>query len=498
VSQKAYEMLLQANKFFEDGSKHEAMDAYRDVLRSEPTPIQRQIAETQLRELGGLPHTFSASAKVIHRYQAPGKESRGKSKRKKNGKSKRQQQNGTKAKKQEVQVLSKASKSPASSFQGGKRPNLPSHTSVAVHSGGGGGLRAAVSPAPAPAFSTMFRANQPSLPPSRSDKLLSALNQLFVKPSSSSKVNGSKKKQADVEQPVVEDPGINGENSPKPAFFGVEDFPLHSLDKPPKENLSPEEEKQWRKARRYQIWLQYHDKYPDIDINVAERLYEEGVSLKQFRSRQLEKRQSYLKKRKKHLEVLRQKNASYNGTYYISELIEKKKPIWLLELGNQELRGRLVKNQIYHFVIRPYEERRRKLHKLDVQVIAPSSIRRAFFENCYVEEAEASNLERPASNPKERFQLDEDTLKQSMEKEQKVYMRLHSGCWIEGRIAWFDPHQIGFNLDFESTDSEEENQVMILRHAINKFYKRRPSLWNSLLPYTEYRLQKKDDVDTDF
>lgn len=67
MSKDAFELLLKSNEYFAKGLRKEAAQGYREVLRRNPTPMQRQIAEEQLRKLGELPYSYAHSAKVIRR-----------------------------------------------------------------------------------------------------------------------------------------------------------------------------------------------------------------------------------------------------------------------------------------------------------------------------------------------------------------------------------------------------------------------------------------------
>ena len=495
MSQAAYELLLQANDWLAKGNREGAIQAYREVLRMDPTPQQRQVAEEQLRVMGNLPYTFSTSGKVIR-----------KSATRPSGEIEREHRPP-----REERRVERPQPSPPVTPARVPSPYPNSSSPLA------GTSPWASRPQPPPV--------QPAnVPLTRSEKILSVLDNLF-KPNAQ---DGGLPDDVEEEQPnyrvgkrtppVVKrrreeeddqrfnriQPEPNGNRSRSPSGTPNQRPPrdrqgaLDELDrtvfqkgkkpvkeekqtdsrpKPPRPRANESQESFDQRVQRYRVWLKYRERHPHIDVNVACRMEEEGWTLKQFREYQQAKKRAQSKKRKQVLLEKLAQNATYPGAEWLDAWTQTKSLIWAWGFSKPMLQGRLMEVMIFDCVLRGKSRKKRRVHKLDLQAIAPLYTREVILSNTRVDEEAYAAKQRPATNREERPPIDAEELEKHIEKENFIYLGLNDGSWFKCFPTWLDPYNLGVRLICEENPHEEEIEFLVFRHAITKIYRRKPTNW---------------------
>jgi hypothetical protein len=502
VSQEAYELLLQANDLFSQQKRDEAIRAYREVLRLNPTPNQRQVAEDQLRSLGELPYTFATSGKVIRR-QSKDKPSRLAAKG-----GKRRHTNDIGGEEELDEELSGKAKANHFAGQVDKRSdvvrteysrrgeNLWERKIPQIPKTGMGPVPLTPVPASRPWATHAQRTITPpdsadkKLPPSRSERLLSVLDSMF-KPSEKAEqesipLREDGKKERELILQHVADVLPQRQKIHSVSLDELPPLPEEEkvvICKPPKKRSRESDEEFRRRQERYDIWLRYSERYPWIDLNTAERLHHTGWLPKQLRTEQKKRKQSYLERKNQHLQDRRKQTLNSTGGQYIHNLIETQTPLFLW--GNDGLRyhGVLKENQVYHWLFQAEGSDNQLLHKLSVEWICKQSQLSYIQEFCLLEQEQVECNESVPPKPQERFAIPTHRLLSSLEQETPIAFQLYSGVWFWGWVYWYDPYQIGLivNVDESNQQGEEEFiEVMLFRHSVKRMEKKRPNFWNKL------------------
>ncbi len=443
MSQEAYELLLKANKLFSQNKREEAIKAYREVLRLNPTPNQRQVAEEQLRALGELPYTFVSSGRVIWRQEkkSKGGEQRERTQNRGNRHQERRENNrriqtrdnyhekkireekspSTQRKSERVFSVLETNRKPSAIRQRKKR------------------------------LSKTYRSQEQSSPPKRK---------------STSQQKKTKAKRTQV-------------NKPKRS----------NIPPPPKQHFAESDRAYRRRLQRYEIWVRHLQRYPGIDLNTALRLEETGWSLKQLRAEQAKRRREYLKRRREYLESRMQENLTYEGTLTIESWKEQATKLFIWGNRNFVQIGSIAKNELYYLNIRDQNGTIRRYNKLRIEGLTPLDNFEKFIQSAKVEPEIANKNLKVPRNPQERPQIPTPTLSKIRAQQIPTSLYLFSGIILRGTIKEFDPYHILLEMDTE-TDSHFE--VLLFKHALRKLEESIPSNWKSLPNFKQFFKDKRE------
>ena len=561
MSEKAYQRLLEANKLLENDQRDEAITAYRDVLRLEPSPPQRQVAEAQLRHFGELPYTFASSGRVIHRQSSPKMKKKHREKKRKSHSNKERKQEVTEPKSSK-KTSSKTNKKTKEFSQ--KQPN-PSNNSEKERSVAfqkaireaekklPENIKQQIEP-PRKKLSTEQITTQASVnlqknnnPPSNpnennvqekisnrptiinienNDKTDSFLSKKDTIPKSFNDLWGTSTAPVyGTEQPwrQLEDVLLKSRTEKRLRELGKllwrsfrEENTLSKLKKkhisnsaselnlfvhkpdtnsdhkniplavPPQQRKNENNEDFLKRQERYEIWESYKKRYPDIDLNTAIRLKEEGLTLKEFREIQSNKKKKHRKQHKKLLQSLKQKNVGYVGTLHTELLIEKRIPLWIHGFKTINIQGYLLENKVYYWIVKSYKSKNRKIRKIDLIVVCRKNQRMKFKLACRVEKEQALKKELPSPKREKRFQIKDSELHSFEKKRTPLYIQFYDGVWLKGQILWYDPYQLGVQVLNDTDDDDDGINVMIFRHAISNIQQECPKTWDQWISLQEH------------
>lgn len=248
---------------------------------------------------------------------------------------------------------------------------------------------------------------------------------------------------------------------------------------PPKRRTKESDTDFARRLARYEIWQTIHQANPSVDINVAEILHTKNLSLEDFRQEQEARRKVHKDKRKLFHEGLKQKNTEFEGTKFLESLIAKKSPLWLWGRADYEERAILTENRIYYAILRTVKGRKKRVHKLDLQLLCEKDVRSAVGGLIRIDEAQALHFRELPRSPQARLSFPETLFEDSWEEETPLYIHLCNGAWLRGYVAWYDPYQFGLVLlpDGAEPSAEPKIEVMIFRHALLKLQTEAPASW---------------------
>lgn len=549
MSQEAYELLLQANNLFSEERRAEAIQAYREVLRLDPTPNQRQVAEAQLRAMGELPNTFSTSGKVIRRQSNqegnPTKPLRRKSRRgpqgggrdnrrtsgprhrsgqggssssprhsggprrevfiKSNGPDTRQQDVASYAPK--PSTFSEPSSAPSSSLstdipadivaretrskppiKGRKPPPRPARPRRGAVMEGRYRRRRSRwdEPYSAESHSSQEKKEAPSTSADSED--------LTRTPAPNTSVSGT--------SPVVQKKPTLGtvkkdrSEAPSPEVVTVQHASSPSQEavpevktkrKPPKRRKDETQESYQMRLDRFDVWLKHLETYPDIDLNTAIRLEETGWTLDELRSNQGTRKDKYLERKKHYYDEKVEENRGFSGTQYIDTLIKDKVSVWVRGGHLFEEECTLQRNDLYLWRVLLDDGLKTFWPKLQIECMAEKNFLPTVQSLCFVDEEQASKAEAAPYKPEERYEIPDEKLLQSLQNEEPLAFQLYSGMWIHGWVYWYDPYQLSIVLNIDCGEDDELHELIVFRHAVKSILARRPNGWKSMPKLESYQ-----------
>ncbi|TNE48931.1 MAG: hypothetical protein EP343_13690 [Deltaproteobacteria bacterium] len=539
MSQEAYELLLQANNLFSEERKVEAVQAYREVLRLDPTPNQRQVAEAQLRAMGELPHTFSSSGKVIRRHSNqegnPTKPLRRKprkgqpnvgqdNRRARGGPGPRPSRPGPSPERTTRTFRDSGMKPSNGSSEAAEtmslppipppmfpEPDLEPPLDVVSHEGHpkppikGRRPPRPVRPRRGAVMEGRYRRQRgkwdqtdpPShhLPKTQTEKHLEKLDQMYGDP-----------------PPVAEPPPpsaglpastpapirrVERKTPKKPAVVKKESDPQSSLPqvkkpKPPKRRKGESASSYEERLGRYDIWMKHRETHPDIDLNTAVRLEETGWSIEELRAKQVKRRDKYLDRKKRFYDEKVEENKEFSGTQYVDNLVRDKVPVWVRGGHLFEEKCTLTKNALYLWRVQLLDGVKTFWPKLQIECMAELDFLPTVQSLCFVDPEQAGKKEPIPEVAEERFEVPDDKLLHSLENEEPLAIQLYSGMWCHGWVYWYDPYQLSVVLNIDCGEDEDLQELILFRHAIKSVLARRPNGWKSMPKLGEY-LEAQDD-----
>jgi hypothetical protein len=514
VSQDAYELLLRANELYESGNKAAAVQMYRAVLQSNPTSAQRQVAEGQLRELGEMPNTFHSSGRVLRKTQTVEVQNNQRTVRKRRA-------GGQRAGGQRRQHTQEHRSSPPDV---GRRTYVPvnrseprsSNSNRSTQAGQSRGSKMAsldlsqqIANLPEPSQFASFPTH-----PSEEETIEAPVfvnTERVIKPRILNPVTAvtyspyqppeyeKEFMQAELFYPALDRLFRQARQDLPPEKLetlweeerGRRPFRLkESLDwllqKPPSENDEPREPKPKadesedefkHRLWRFENWKKYREKYPTIDINIAEQLEELGLSYKEFKNQQSRKSKVRRKRKRRHMRELKQENMTLPGTSYLDEWIDSEQVLWFWGAKKLDLRGRLIGQDVFYLQIRPYMSKVKRFHKTDIQMIAFKKARKDILSKARLPgEYDDTPVHK---DPYQRPRLSDEDLLWSLENEEEIFLHFHCNLWLPVRVVWFDPFQLAVEVEGE----DEEVELFVFRHALLGTSRDEPEGWEDWSPY---------------
>ncbi len=474
MSQEAYELLLKANELFSQNKKEEAIKAYREVLRLNPTPTQRQVAEDQLRSLGELPYSFKTSGKVIWRQERSRGDQRDGQRRQDGYNRDKRRTEGRKYSRD-----SRRERSTSREENGGDRRSGGTQFSVQTVKREEKSRQEG---------STQYRR--------RSDKVFSVLESGRRKAESRARrrpqLSKSYKRQEQQKKQKWRSTQQRSTKKAKVKTASQQKSAKKSKFPPPPKQRFTESDRAYRKRlQRYEIWIKYLQRYPNVDQNTALRLEETGWTLKQLRAWQRERRREYLKRKKEFIREKLNENLMYEGPQLLEKWRESETPLFFW--GNRFFiqRGTVAENELYYLNIRDKNGTVRRYNKLRLEGIIEEQYLKKFSKHIKIDPQVANRSLKVPLDPKKRPNLDQTLLDESIKNKSELFLPLFSGIVLQGKILWHDPYHLYIQLNIPKTKTRPI-RALVFKHGIREILTQAPENFEELPSYLEFYNQRKE------
>lgn len=449
-----YELLLEANRLYAENQMEEAARIYREVLQRNPSPTQRQVAETQLRALGHLPQTSTSS---VHVVQQPVK---------RGGIRQRQM-----------------------------RPMAPLFPEKADTRGSNKDHDRHRPPSQKRPQNSML----PKIPASRTDRIRQAWDEAFApspknstdkkwmtaKMASEDPASALLAKRQEIVTPLPRAVCTQTPLAPKSSPTSASPLVISATSAPwmgEAQRKGESEQEYQQRLYRYSVWMEKQQIYPGIDLNTALRLAETGWTLEELRHNQQQRKHRYLERRRQFYEEKVQRNQTFSGTQYCETLITERIPLRVFCSPSATQDGILVRNDLYHWCLQEKPGIRVSLSKVRMELVCEKELLSAVLELCRLDQQQHDSCESVPVKSVERLHIPDHILMRSLQGEIPLLFQTYTGilCW--GWVFWYDPYQLSVVLHWgqhPQPAGEEVVEVVLFRHAIKSVREQQPIIWTS-------------------